>query len=190
MAGATEFYCSPLAELKESCAVSSAVSTGDLQAVQVKTAPGQLAGEGASESNGAQALLTCRHVKCPVQASPTYARFASQHNSLQAQSVAAADARQDVSSLQLKSLECAVLQADAVWPMQDLSCADLDRSEVVSPQLRSALIALDETLRLLSTQLDAVVFRETWKAIAVAINRELYNEVATEAKFSFQASPI
>lgn len=34
--------------------------------------------------------------------------------------------------------------------------------------------------------MDAVVFRETWKAIAVAINRHLYNEVATETKFSHQ----
>lgn len=60
------------------------------------------------------------------------------------------------------------------------------RDETVSPQLKPALLALDETLKLLASELDAVVFRDTWKAIAVAINRELYNDVATEAKFSFQ----
>lgn len=47
-------------------------------------------------------------------------------------------------------------------------------------------MALDATLKLLAQCLDAVVFRETWKAIAVAVNRQLYNEVATEARFSFQ----
>ena len=62
----------------------------------------------------------------------------------------------------------------------------MHREESVSPQLKPALLALDDTLKLLASELDAVVFRDTWKAIAVAINRELYNDVATEAKFSFQ----
>lgn len=62
----------------------------------------------------------------------------------------------------------------------------LCREEVVSPQLQRALIGLDDAVKLLSASMDAVVFRETWKAIAVAINRHLYNEVATETRFSHQ----
>ena len=56
----------------------------------------------------------------------------------------------------------------------------------MSPQLLRALTGLDDTVKLLSCNMDAVVFRETWKAIAVAVNRHLYNEVATEARFSYQ----
>lgn len=64
----------------------------------------------------------------------------------------------------------------------------MHREEVVSPQLQRALIGLDDAVKLLSASMDAVVFRETWKAIAVAINRHMYNEVATESKFSYQVS--
>lgn len=60
------------------------------------------------------------------------------------------------------------------------------RGDTVSPQLQRALIGLDDAVKLLSANMDAVVFRETWKAIAVAINRHLYNEVATETRFSHQ----
>lgn len=60
------------------------------------------------------------------------------------------------------------------------------RENTVSPQLQRALIGLDDAVKLLSANMDAVVFRETWKAIAVAINRHLYNEVATETRFSHQ----
>lgn len=67
-------------------------------------------------------------------------------------------------------------------------CGCAYRDESVSPQLKSALLGLDDTLKLLAQVLDAVVFRDTWKAIAVAINRELYNGIATEARFSFQVS--
>ena len=71
-----------------------------------------------------------------------------------------------------------------------MSVVGLCRDEVVSAQLKPALIGLNDTLKLLASVLDAVVFRDTWKAIAVAVNRELYNSVATEAKFSLQVSAI
>ncbi|KAL3137392.1 hypothetical protein ABBQ32_006915 [Trebouxia sp. C0010 RCD-2024] len=73
--------------------------------------------------------------------------------------------------------------------LAEFSMTSYDREEgeeVVSPQLQRALIGLDDAVKLLSASMDAVVFRETWKAIAVAINRHLYNEVATETKFSHQ----
>ena len=57
---------------------------------------------------------------------------------------------------------------------------------MVSPQLLRALVGLDDSVKLLASSMDAVVFRETWKAIAVAINRQMYNEVATETRFSYQ----
>jgi hypothetical protein len=34
--------------------------------------------------------------------------------------------------------------------------------------------------------LDSVVFRDVWKAVALAVNYALFNEVATEALFSAQ----
>jgi len=58
----------------------------------------------------------------------------------------------------------------------------------VSPQLLRALVGLDESVKLLSSSMDAVVFRETWKAIAVAVNRRMYNDVATETKFTYQVT--
>lgn len=57
---------------------------------------------------------------------------------------------------------------------------------MVSPQLLRALVGLDDSVKLLANSMDAVVFREIWKAIAVAINRQMYNEVATETRFSYQ----
>ena len=61
---------------------------------------------------------------------------------------------------------------------------------MVSPQLQRALIGLDDAVKLLSGSMDAVVFRDTWKAIALAINRHLYNEVATETRFSHQVQCV
>lgn len=57
---------------------------------------------------------------------------------------------------------------------------------MVAPQLQRALIGLNDSVQLLSSSMDAVVFRETWKAIAVAINRRMFNDVATETRFSYQ----
>ena len=65
-------------------------------------------------------------------------------------------------------------------------CVVYYRDEVVAPQLQRALIGLNDSVQLLSSSMDAVVFRETWKAIAVAINRRMFNDVATETRFSYQ----
>ena len=54
----------------------------------------------------------------------------------------------------------------------------------VSERLLPALEGLAAALGRLALHLDAVAFRETWRAIAVAANRLLYNDVATEARFS------
>ena len=37
---------------------------------------------------------------------------------------------------------------------------------------------------MLSQHLDSVAFREVWRSAAIALNRLLYNDVATEAHFS------
>jgi hypothetical protein len=47
--------------------------------------------------------------------------------------------------------------------------------------------ALASTLRALGDSLDAVAFRDVWRAVALAVNAAAYNEVATEALFSPQA---
>jgi hypothetical protein len=54
----------------------------------------------------------------------------------------------------------------------------------ISPRLSSAVTIAADTLSLLAAHMDAVVFREVWRAFAVAANRLLYNDVATEAGFS------
>lgn len=36
--------------------------------------------------------------------------------------------------------------------------------------------------------LDSVVFRDVWKAVALAVNYALFNEIATEALFSVQVT--
>lgn len=56
----------------------------------------------------------------------------------------------------------------------------------VSPRLAPAITAAAQGLARLAVHLDAVAFREVWRAVAVALNRMLYNDVATEAAFSPQ----
>ena len=55
-------------------------------------------------------------------------------------------------------------------------------------RLRDGLNELAAALYTLSISLDAVVFRDTWRAVAIAAMRLLYNEVATEAQFSPEVS--
>ncbi len=38
---------------------------------------------------------------------------------------------------------------------------------------------------MLSQHLDAVAFRELWRAVAVAANQLLFNDVVTEASFTY-----
>ncbi|EFN58829.1 hypothetical protein CHLNCDRAFT_140664 [Chlorella variabilis] len=57
-----------------------------------------------------------------------------------------------------------------------------------SPAMLVAADSLQQLLRALAEQLDAVVFRDVWRSVALAVNYGLYNEVATEALFSAQAS--
>lgn len=55
------------------------------------------------------------------------------------------------------------------------------------------LPALEETagaLARLAGSLDAVVFRGVWRGFATSVNKLLYNDVATEARFSPQVAPI
>ena len=53
-----------------------------------------------------------------------------------------------------------------------------------SPPLVAGLEQLQATLRMLGEHLDAVAFRELWRAVAVAANQLLFNDVVTEATFS------
>lgn len=56
---------------------------------------------------------------------------------------------------------------------------------------RTLLVAADAlagTLRALGASLDAVAFRDVWRAVALAVNAAAYNEVATEALFSPQGA--
>ena len=55
-------------------------------------------------------------------------------------------------------------------------------------RLRDGLNELAAALYTLSISLDAVVFRDTWRAVAIAAMRLLYNEIATEAQFSPEVS--
>ena len=47
---------------------------------------------------------------------------------------------------------------------------------------------LEQSLQLLSSHLDQVVFRETWRVVAAATNRMLYNDVSIQAVFSQEVS--
>jgi hypothetical protein len=53
-----------------------------------------------------------------------------------------------------------------------------------SVRLRDGLHELAANLQILSISLDAVVFRNVWRAVAVAAMRLLFNDIATEAWFS------
>lgn len=56
----------------------------------------------------------------------------------------------------------------------------------MSARLASAVTGVADSLAVLAGHLDAVAFRDVWRAVAVAANRLLYNDVATEASFSAQ----
>ncbi len=58
-----------------------------------------------------------------------------------------------------------------------------------SPGLAPALAELGGALARLAGALDAVAFRYLWRAVAVAATRLLFNEVATEARFSAAVRP-
>ena len=61
----------------------------------------------------------------------------------------------------------------------------LDCSEAEpSPRLLAALEEVAAALARLAAALDAVAFRAAWRGLATAANRLLYNDVATEARFS------
>lgn len=55
-----------------------------------------------------------------------------------------------------------------------------------SRHMLTAADAMQHLLRVLGNHLDAVVFRDVWKAMAVAVNYAMFNDVATEAPFSPQ----
>ncbi|KAL4536055.1 hypothetical protein Ndes2526A_g05602 [Nannochloris sp. 'desiccata'] len=57
-----------------------------------------------------------------------------------------------------------------------------------SPSLLPAADGLQTLLQALSSHLDAVLFRDVWRAIALAVNYALFNDVATEAEFSEQGA--
>lgn len=58
-----------------------------------------------------------------------------------------------------------------------------------SPALAPAVAELAAALARLAGALDAVAFRDLWRAVAVAATRLLFNEVATEAHFSRAVRP-
>ena len=53
-----------------------------------------------------------------------------------------------------------------------------------SPRLLAALAEVAAALARLAAALDAVAFRAAWRGLATSANRLLYNDVATEARFS------
>ena len=59
-----------------------------------------------------------------------------------------------------------------------------------SVRLRDGLNELSAALHTLSMSLDAVVFRDTWRAVAIAVMRLLFNDIATEAQFSPEVSSL
>lgn len=56
----------------------------------------------------------------------------------------------------------------------------------VSPPMLVAADRLHGLLGALGGALDAVVFRDVWRAVAVTVNYAFFNEVATEAAFTEQ----
>jgi hypothetical protein len=62
--------------------------------------------------------------------------------------------------------------------------------EGVSARLRPALEGLADQLSRLSRHMDQVVFRDMWRAVAVAANRFMYNDIATEAQFSAEVCSL
>ncbi|BDA46253.1 probable RAD50-interacting protein 1 [Coccomyxa sp. Obi] len=73
--------------------------------------------------------------------------------------------------------------------LEHFSSSGSDRRDgEVSLRLRPALESLSESLQNLSASLDAVVFSDTWRAAAIAITRTMFNDVATEARFSAEGA--
>ncbi|KAK9817674.1 hypothetical protein WJX72_000495 [[Myrmecia] bisecta] len=68
--------------------------------------------------------------------------------------------------------------------LEEFLHAEADSQGRVSKRLQPALDALQMAVAMLSQHMDAVVFRDMWRAAAVAVNRLMYNDVATEARFS------
>ena len=62
------------------------------------------------------------------------------------------------------------------------------RHGTVSRRLAPAVSHLEQSMQLLSSHLDQVVFRETWRVVAAAANRMLYNDVSIQAVFSQEVS--
>lgn len=83
----------------------------------------------------------------------------------------------------------AKLQADPALILTLLILSDREEGEV-SARLMPAVTGAAEGLARLAGHLDAVCFREVWRAVAVALNRTLYNDVATEAGFSPQVGTL
>ncbi|GAX79508.1 hypothetical protein CEUSTIGMA_g6949.t1 [Chlamydomonas eustigma] len=54
----------------------------------------------------------------------------------------------------------------------------------VTPQLLQALALLEQRLAALAKCLDGPSFRDIWRAVAVPVNRFMFNHVATEGRFS------
>jgi hypothetical protein len=59
-----------------------------------------------------------------------------------------------------------------------------------SPRLLLAAHALQALLRALGAALDAVAFRDAWRALALAANRALFNGVVVEAAFSRRGAAL
>ena len=57
-----------------------------------------------------------------------------------------------------------------------------------SPSLLPAADGLQSLLHDVASRLDAVVFRDVWRAVAVAVNSAFFNDVATEATFSYEGA--
>lgn len=78
------------------------------------------------------------------------------------------------------AVDCAVAGAEITGNHADC------RDGRPSPSLLQGLEDLQGNLARLSKSLDAILFRETWKGAAVALNRLLYNKLITECHFSLQ----
>jgi hypothetical protein len=69
------------------------------------------------------------------------------------------------------------------------SSPELPEAEpTVSPSFLQPLEYLAAQLGMLGSSLDADSFRAVWKLVALALNRSLFNDVATEARFSAQGA--
>lgn len=83
--------------------------------------------------------------------------------------------------LRIKELLKAYLHSLDRLAASSMGIEDVDG---VSPSLTCLVEYLGDSLAELSHCLDAVCFREVWKAAATILNGEIFNEVALEAQFS------